>query len=380
MKTPPRQLRIFVLAGVAWLPAAVAPADTVSVNGIAISDVEVLAVRDGALVYLTASGAEPATPLASVQHVWIDRYPAYRQAVEKIEAGKPAAAVPLLLGVIKGAARDEPWVKQLATRRLVQAYDAAGRGARAAAGFVDLVKLKPDPFFLAEPPVKSVGQLAGESRTRAAALIDRALRNATDDARPPLQTLADLLAPEPEPDAPAPQSPAEQQTPPKTAPQTPTPPATSTTTAATTTAAPGATEASAVVLPATIANLDDPAVALLRRGKFAEALRTVDQQLAKSRTRLQQRLYLRGLALLGVADASHKRDDYLDAGLAFMRVVTLAGPGSSYLGPALLEAAYVHQQIDAPEVANELFEEAGLLLDEEDEPDYYQRYQQLRGQ
>ncbi|CAN0458024.1 unnamed protein product [Ectocarpus fasciculatus] len=144
-----------------------------------------------------------------------------------------------------------------------------------------------------------------------------------------------------------------------------------------TTAAPPAD--SLVTLPASLVKSDDTAVQMIRDGRFGDAITLIDSQLRNQPGRLQQRTFLKALAMLQIAEANRDRNAYLDAGLEFMRLVAMSRDGGAYLGPALLEAGVVHRAIGAEEVADSLFEEASLLIDEQDEPDYYRRYAQLTG-
>ncbi|MEM7577396.1 MAG: hypothetical protein AAF328_07950 [Planctomycetota bacterium] len=333
-----------------------ATADQISLNGIAVPGIEIIGVNEGQLIYLVAGG-ERSAPLESVSNIRIDAHPTYTQAVNFLEAGQARDAAGMLRNVLRNANQREGWLKQFASWRLVQALDQQGAGEETAAAFAALVGITPDPFFLADPPTQSLAGLEGDARQRAQARLERAQRGASEEARASITTMLAVLSGEAaelsETDAAAKE-------------------------AAGVVNADRVTD-SAVALPATLANSDDAAVDLLRDGRFADALIMVDSQLRNDPGRLQQRTFVKALAMLKLAEETNDRDAYLDAGLAFMRVVVMSRETSAYLGPALLEAAVVHRAVGADELADALFEEALLLIDEQDEPDYYRRYTELTG-
>ncbi|MEM8781429.1 MAG: hypothetical protein AAGE65_01115 [Planctomycetota bacterium] len=360
-RTPPRakrkagvRLRHAAFA-VAWVCGSLAVADQITLDGIAVPGIEIVGIRDGHLVYLVA-GAERMSPLEEVTNLRIDAHPTYTQAVNFLEAGQARDAAGMLRNVLRNANRNEGWLRQYASWRLVQAIDAQGAGEETAAAFAALVSIGPDPFFLADPPTRSLAGLEGDGLDRARAVLERAQRNAGDEARAALQAMIAVL------DGEAPAAANE-------------PDAVNTDPTVT----PGRHAESAVALPATLASSDDPAVDLLRRGRFADAVTMVDSQLRNDPGRLQQRTFVRAVAMLKLAEASGDRDAYLDAGLEFMRVVVMSRAGGAYLGPALLETAVVHRAVGADEIADALFEQASSLIDEQDEPDYFNRYAELTG-
>lgn len=342
----------------ALLLLAPAAADTVTLNGIDTPGVEIIGIRDGRLVYLTPAGAEVTTSLPQVQAIEIDAHPQYAMAVTLIEEGDHDTAAAALRQVIRSAGRDAAWVRQYAGWRLVQSLDAQRNGVEAARAFAELAGTQPDGFFLQAPPVESVSSVPDDARDKTVALLERSLRRTNDAGRAALQSLLDALRQAETTDNPPPGNGNDAAGP-----------------SASDAAAPS--EDAGLVLPAALATGNDPVVALLRAGQFDEAITQVDRQFRRNGGRAQQRRYLRAMALLGKAERSEDRDDYLDAGLEFMRVVLLSRNGGAFLAPALVEVAYVHQRIDEPELARTLLDEAGLLLDEEEEPRYYRRYQEL---
>ncbi|MEM1444560.1 MAG: hypothetical protein AAGF84_00755 [Planctomycetota bacterium] len=347
-------LALLVSIGIGWTAAA----DQIDLDGIAVPGIEIIGVRDGQLVYLVGGG-ERTSPLDRVSDIRIDAHPTYTQAVNFLEAGQARDAAGLLRNVLRNVNQREGWLRQFASWRLVQALDAQGVGGETAAAFAALVGTQPDPFFLADPPTQSLAGLEGDELDRAKSRLERAQRNASDEARDAIDTMLSVLAgnapaaAEPEADAPE-EDPtgllnAER------------------------------TSDSAVALPATLANTDDPAVNLLRAGRFADALTMVESQIRNDPGRLQQRTFVKAVAMLKLAEQSEERNAYLDAGLEFMRVVVMSRDGSAYLGPALLETAVIHRVVGADELADALFEEASLLIDEQDEPDYFRRMTEVAG-
>ncbi|MEM1099183.1 MAG: hypothetical protein AAGH92_10390 [Planctomycetota bacterium] len=331
-------------------------ADQIDLDGIAVPGIEIVGIREGELVYLVAD-AERTAPLERVTDIRIDAHPTYTQAVNFLEAGQARDAAGMLRNVLRNANQREGWLKQFASWRLVQALDAQGAGEETAAAFAALVGTAPDPFFLTNPPTSSLAGLEGEAADRATARLERAQRNAGNEARAAIDAMLAVLSGE----APV-GSEAE----------------TSEDGDGSGISSPEAAD-SAVALPATLANTDDPAVDLLRAGRFADALTMAESQLRSGTGRLQQRTFVKALAMLKLAEETGEREAYLDAGLEFMRVVVMSRDTSAYLGPALLEAAVVHRAVGADELADALFEEASLLLDEQDEPDYFRRLIELNG-
>ncbi len=361
--------RVAAMAVMASILVQPAHADEITLQGIPLPGIEVLGVQGGKITYLAPNGAESATALSEIGGLQIDAHPEYARAVGLLEQGKWAEAVPLLREVFRAAGKDAGWVRQFAAWRLTQACDAAGRGAEAVSAFIDLVGTDPDPYFLNNLRIVSATTLEGPARENALALLRRAARsrNTSDAARAAVEAmLTELTANEARGGTNDENDTA--------APPTSTPPADPT----------GllnpesvAAEDSLVVLPATLRNSDEASVNLLRAGRFREAITLIDSELRNDPGRLQQRLYLRAVAQLGLAEDTDRRDAYLDAGLGFMRVVAMARSSSAYLGPSLLETAYIHRKVGEPAVAAKLFEEAGLLLDPDDEPAYHQRYLDL---
>ena len=344
---------VFALLGSAGFVADDTRADQISLDGIAVPGIEILAIRDGELIYLIG-GAERSSPLTQVSDLRIDAHPTYTQAVNFLKAGQARDAAGMLRNVLRNANRDEAWLKQFASWRLVQALDAQGVGEETAAAFAALVGIEPDPFFLTDPPTRSLASLEGEPAARAREHLERAKRRAGDDALAAIDQLLAVL----DGQSPVAADPADDP-------------------GAGTIARPAVE--SAVALPATLGASDDPAVILLRSGRFADAITLLDSQMRSDPGRLQQRTFLKALGMLKLAEATDDRNALLDAGLQFMRVVAMARDGSAYLGPALLEAGVVHRAIGADDLADALFEEASLLIDEQDEPDYFRRYAQLTG-
>jgi tetratricopeptide (TPR) repeat protein len=122
-------------------------------------------------------------------------------------------------------------------------------------------------------------------------------------------------------------------------------------------------------------------VDLLQSGDYSGAIEKANQKLSERQGDIARLLYLRGKAELAQAEQSGERSGYLDAGLSFMMVVAYFSqdPGL-FVGPSLVEAGYVHQQIGRSDKANELYDEAAQYLTQQSTPVYFKRLEALRGQ
>jgi hypothetical protein len=188
-------------------------------------------------------------------------------------------------------------------------------------------------------------------------VIERLRRNAPESLKESIEQLAQAVAPTGAGPGPSqdPQSPAGATTP---------------TPASSSTSAPRiAAGESAVRLPAQLLVSDNPVMPKLQAGLFADASKDLQAQLEVEQTRLADRLFLLGVAELGVADRSGRESDYLDAALSFMKVA-IYYPSSNLAAPALLEAGYAHRKAGLDERAEKLIDEGRGQLDEEAEPAY----------
>lgn len=327
-----------------------ATGDAVRLSGFWIDQVVIQTIEDGKLAYTTAAGVQVTKPLAEIEGLRLTAYPEIEQAQTAIEAADPAAAPPLLRDAMRRSRQE--WATRYMQRLLAEALIAAG-DPEAAVVIADLVRVDADPYFTPPPPTDLVASASEPAKARVREAI------ASLAAPPPrhAETVEALLA------AAGPASD------PAAAPATQPRPARS---------APTALQGSPVLLPRW-AEDGDPTVQMLRRGEFREAIAMADRQMATNdpNASYARPLYYKGLAQLALADRSADPALYKDAGLNFMRVVTFYDPKLAAVPPAMIEAAYVHQKIGRPDIAQRLLENARALLDEEADPPYHQRLMTL---
>ncbi len=364
-----RLLLLFILP-FSLSPLQSASADQVKVNGIWQPQVEIVSVGDGRIQYVTSTGTDVELALDQVEGLRLDKYPDYAKAVDLLNDGKTAEAVPLLTSVRRAARGSDAWVANDAGMKLAVAQDAAGNAAAAVEAYVELVNAKAPPAYLAAPPVTSVAALAPADRARLEPVVARALREVDRDSRPQVQVLMDTVR---EGAAAAPEPPAG---------GTPTPgsPATP--------GLGGTSGGGAAGIGATAGpypdNPDNPLpervgrselADLVAAGEYREAV-TMAEGLMKSLPRAET-IFLKAKAELALAEQS--RDDKLfkDAALDFMRVVIYFP--EPYGGPSLVEVAYIHEKLGLTEKAAELYDAATRALDTEAEPRYAARLQRLTG-
>jgi hypothetical protein len=390
----------------------VAIADDVKIAEIWIKEVTVQGITAGSLNYLTDAGGKRSAPLETVQGIRIKTLPALDQGQIALAAGKFEDARAAFTQAVANA--KQPWIRQYAQMLLVQSLDKLNKSFDAVDTYVTLARSNPDPAFLKFPPLSAVGATPANLK----ADMDRKLNEAAttlarNPALPAVRAMQEKLgfappaAPAAAPATPA-ATPAAGVTPePAATPTTPvaaaaapavTPSAAAPTVAAPAPAAPPippaapatpaagsalaaftASSTSAIPLPKAM-NADDPVAALLRAGKFDEALAKCNQALSGSSGagELYLRIYQRGLAQLNIAIA--RSDDQAlikDAGLSFMRVIIHA-PKSVYVGPSLMEAGLVHQKIGRLDTAQRLYDKAALLIDADADPDMAQRLAKLQ--
>lgn len=314
-------------------------ADAVKLSGLWLEGVTVQGVDEGQLLFSTATGVEREAPLADVEGVKLVNFPMLGEAMDAIEAGQDKAAIKPLADVAKNG--QPPWVQMYANRVLVGAADRARNPQRAVRAYLNLLRAGTDKQqMLPEPPVTSVRGASDEVKQKIAQTLSKA------GSDPRLEPLIDAsaVAPAGAPAAPVPAAPE-----------------------------PAAAKPAAILLPADVG--EGPVVDLLVAGEFDRAIDAADRALQQSGS-VSKNLYLKGVGHLGKAEQTGDRRDYLDAGLALMRVV-IYFPQSRQVGPALVEAGYVHEKIGRPDIARELYDTAAIKLDDEEDPGYYERYTRL---
>ncbi len=324
--------------------------DAVKLSGLWVQPVIVRSIRGGQVHYQTPSGVEMARPIDELQGLKLGRYPALALAQDAVEAGDDPEAVGLLGQVTQQA--DEPWVRGYAGWRLVQAHVRLGDADRAAGHYIDMVVSGAERFFIVLPPADVVSAADLEVRLEVSRLSKTAMGTVGPQRQALLRALIDAAG-------------------------NPSPKRLEIAGAAGSgvSDAAGAENAAGVVLSASVP--PGPIVEMLRRGEYDRALRAADQALARPGNTASL-LYLKGMAQLTLARRLGEEQGYLSAGLSFMRVLVYF-PQSAVAGPAKLEAGYVHQLIGRPDIAARLYEEAGPLIDAEEDPAYYQRLHELTG-
>ncbi len=352
----PRRLARLAAPLALGLCSAIASADAVRLSGFWIENATIQSVTDGQLIYVTSTGGRVTRPLTDVEGLRLTNYPEVEQAQAALGAGEPQRAVTLLREAM-GKSRQE-WATRYMQRLLVTALGAAGGGniVEAARTYADLVGTDPDPFFVPEAPVDAVAGAGDAVKARVRDALTPALARTPARYRESVEALiAAASAAEP-------------------AAATDRPGATTPPAGATPAAAPAGDrpEAAAVVLPKW-ADGGDPAVQMLRRGEFREAIETVDRQMTNPDAALARPLFYKGVAQLALAEQTGDETLYKEAGLNFMRIVTFYDPRTTTVPPAMVEAAYVHRKIGRDDVASRLLDSARALMDEEEDPTYYQR-------
>ncbi len=337
-----------VIASAACLAiAGIADADTIRIEGFDIPNVRVENISNGVLLYSTASGAEVRQPIDRIQSMKLDDHPQLERALALEAENKHKEALEQLREIRTNVA----WIKHWVAAQVVRTATAAGESEAAVVAYLDLVQTKADPFYIENVPVKALAAADDRTKARLVNRIQAAIdaQPARSVATPLLRQLLDVAK-------------VDNQTLQEMA--TDKPPA--------------------VELPANM-RLTDPVTKLLREGKFDEALAAVNEAL-KIPGGTDMKLYQRGIAQLNLAQAVEADQGldaalkgYKDAGLSFMRAV-IYFPRSPYVGPALIEAGYVHAKIGREDIAAKLYDEALPLIDEETNPGLAQRLDQFRKQ
>ena len=336
--------------------SAGALADSVKLGGFWFNDVTVRDVVEGKLVYVAADGTERVRSLADVRGLKLTAFPDSEAADEALQAKDYDQALEIFDAIAAKSRR--PWVRHWALWHKVAALDKLDRPAEAVEAYLELVRGKADPYFLASPPLESL-QAAPDARRKDIAARLRGLRRtlAKGPAREPFEKMLELLDAERRPaNAPA------------TAPE----------------GAPGGaaakpTETGPAAVMTSAIDAADPVTRLLHDGQFDKALTETTRRLSNKEPRMAMRLYQRGLAQLHLAERSDDRRLYLDAGLSFMRVAAYF-PRSSYAGPALVEAGVVHEKIGRHKLAVKLWRKAHVEIDPETDPAVARRLEtMLRG-
>ncbi|MEX0776906.1 MAG: hypothetical protein WD042_14470 [Phycisphaeraceae bacterium] len=352
----PRQSRhrLFALVACLTLVGLTCPdtlwADAVKLGGFWIDDQVVQSINDGKLSYVNSAGTEAVRGLEEVQGIKLSAFPDLGKAEDLIQEKKDLSEAMRLLTAVRGNARQE-WLRQWVDYRLVVAADLAERPVDAVRAYVTVLQANPHAFYLQQAPTTSLTQIKNEQIHQAALkLVDEALPRLKGPAQEAANTFREALAEayKPEGAAGAPGAPGGENG----------------------VAGAPAEDAGGLALPK-VMPANDPVAKLLKQGKYAEAIATTDRAMAAESGTTQMRLYQKGIAQLQIALALAQEDtlretQLKDAGLSLMRVVVHFGPRGSYVGPAMLGAGIVHQQIGRTDTALTLYNDAANLIDPED--------------
>lgn len=346
--------------------SGVALADAIKVKDFWYNDVSVSGFKDGKVTYINASGTEVKKPLKDIKGFKIESLPQVESAEEAYEDRDYKRAYTAFKSM-KGRARLK-WQQQWVNFRIMRSADSVGLPNEAIEAYLMLMSLKADAYFLSNPPVNSIDRLSAAQKKLALQRLTSALRSApkTGRGRKGLEQLKqdiDLV----KVDA------ATTQNPPN-----------GTTTVDPVNPIPGLPprKKSVILVPREMDKADDDRVAaLLRKGAFAEAKVEALKLLGKTDIdSSSKRLYQLGMADLHMAEKATGTDKeklYKNAGLSFMRVVIYYPRSTSWVGPALIEAGYVHQKIGRKDLAKKLYNEADNFLDPDEEPELAERRTKL---
>ncbi|MEM7681585.1 MAG: hypothetical protein AAF288_06495 [Planctomycetota bacterium] len=338
--------------------------------------VRVGGIENGQLLYRDARGRPVTRAAAELVQLGLDEHPGYAESLRLVQSGDAAAAEARLRAELGRAVR--PWAEGLLRRRLVRVRESAGKHPEALETYLALAQTTGDAYLLGAPPLKAARALDEASRARYGATAERLAQDKQGDAAAALRALArTLLAPDAAESVDSPGALAPEASPDarERAASASASPASSEPARATPRTRPG--PPALLGLPASITR-DDPIVQLLTAGRFDPALAAAEQRVAQA-DRLPASLYLLGAARLARAEQSAAVDDYLDAAVAFMRLAIHYGPsGEPLVGPALVEAGYVHDRIGRLDLAAALYQEASQRIDAQRDPAYAQRLAVLR--
>lgn len=339
-------LAVFVLLGTVH-------ADTVRTGGFTYDDLTVEAVTDGNLIYTSPTGAEVKLALDKVEWVKLDRLPEFGAGEDARLENKLDEAIKQYRSAAQRAQTD--WAKQLSQLRLYQTAVKAEKAAPALRAYLALAQMDTSPAMLGDPPVAMVTLLDENQRGLMVQNARRAFAQADAAKRQQIQKLLDAAIA------------LEQGKEVKVAPPSPTESAED-------------ADFGAALKPLGLilySRAKEPGVTeLISAGDFSQAASKAKESMRDPRG-LPMKLYLLGMAQLGMAEQSNQPEDYMDAAISFIRV-PIHYQKHSFRIPCLVEAAYCHLQIDRPDIASKLLDEAEEELDESEYPEYTQRIDALR--
>ena len=353
---PPPQVRparLLALCLVAFsavgLSQGVALADSVKLGGQWIDNVSVQSIDAGQILYTVGAGGEVTKSISDLQGLKLSAYPDLGKAMLSLEAHKPAEAVAPLKSLI--ATARQPWVKQYTEATLLRAFDEAGSPLEAVNLYLRMAGIGEtavDKSYLKAPPIKSVGGATAAQKKELRSRLNEAAPNLTGPAEAGVKAMLELV---PEVKAEATEA-------------APVP-------GGVTALGPSASAETSAVLMSKQVPADDQAVQFLRKGKFTDALKLLDDQLSKPSNELSLRMYLRGVALYEIAKQNNDRKTFLDAGLSFARVWCYF-PRSSFASGANIGTAMVMIKVNDIKNAKKQLDKARVKVDAETEPELSQ--------
>ncbi|MEM6258584.1 MAG: hypothetical protein AAGI37_09760 [Planctomycetota bacterium] len=369
-KIQPVPILVLALVTIIAMPSV---ADSLQREGFPLIDgVTLIGVEEGKLKYRTAAG-DRAVDLTDVVTLSIDAVPEFKAGLDAIKAGELRAAQRSLENVWSGARA--AWIKHYAGYFLVQVYDQRGEPVDAAAIYSKLAAEDADPYFLSKAPVASLEEADDNQRERIGEQIMAVVRESEGEQRRLLRAyhrqVVGVDAPLPEVDDPVGKQEAK---------------------------ANQARAESKAIMPDAVWKMlerkNEPegkwdAIELLAKGDAKGTLEAIKPWLSNPGD-MPEKLFIKGIAQLMLADQAEDKDMYRDAGLTFMRIVIhfdRAGQAHPLVAPARLEVAYVHKQIEREDIYNRILfggDEGGgvhLVIDDAQAyPEYRKRYYQIIGE
>ncbi|MEO0474908.1 MAG: hypothetical protein AAF085_02900 [Planctomycetota bacterium] len=348
-------------------------ADSLQREGLPLIDgVTLIGVEDGKLKYRTAGG-DQAVELKDVVALSIDSVPEFKAGVDAMKEGQLRTAQRSFENVWGGTRVQ--WIKHFAGYFLVQVYDQRGEPVDAAAVYAQLAADKADLHFLSKPPVASLSEADENEKTRMGEQIMAVVQQTEDEHRKVLRDFHRQIVGEDAPLPPVDDTAGRQETQNNEA-----------------------RANSKVILPNSVWKVQDrpnqpegkwDSINLLAKGDAKGTLEAIKPWLSNPGD-LPEKLFIKGVAELMLADESKDKDAYLDAGLTFMRIVIhfqRAGQSHPLVAPARLEVAYIHQQIGREDIYESIMfggdSGAGVNLAIDDQkayPEYRKRYYQIIGE
>lgn len=360
-----------MLCALIALPAS---ADSLKRNNLPITGVTIIGVEDGQLLYRAAAG-DLKTPLVDVSDIVIDAIPQFAAGQAAFGQGQLRQAQRAFEDVWKETRID--WVRYFSGYYLAQVYDQRNQPVKAAEVYIQIAESKADLFFLAKPPVRSLGEATEAQRKRIGEQIVAAAKDLRGEHRRRMEAYlnavvgeggAELLPEETGADGKVVKGSA------------------------------ALARNAKIAIPASVWRMLDrrgepkarwTAIELLSKGECQAALDDISPKL-HTPGGLPEKLYIYARAMLGLAEAKNDQDMYRDAALAFMRIAVHFNKGASphpLVYPAKLEVAYIHKKIGREDICQRILfggEGGGglhLVIDDKKQFPYYRaRYYEIIGE